>query len=299
MLCVGEKLEEREAGTHRGGRASASSRRPRRASRPQLARVVDRLRAGLGHRHREERDAGRCGAIVHARDPGRAGRSGAPARVPVLYGGSVNPGNVAALLAEPEIDGVLVGGASLDPADGRGPRAACRDLSGRLTNRLIADRLLPIADLSPRYVEPRSHALRTSDSDAAHSRRPPARRVVLLQAGQGGGLASLGGGTTDLVVGGRQAATLLTRMSWLVRPIFLVLSLLFSLIAPTRGDGEQRGAPDSCARLRALGADGAPDRNHADSACRGSGLRRHRARPGGSHDAGPAPSPSPVTDPDD
>jgi triosephosphate isomerase len=33
----------------------------------------------------------------------------------ILYGGSVNQKNVAALLAEPEIEGVLVGGASLDP----------------------------------------------------------------------------------------------------------------------------------------------------------------------------------------
>lgn len=33
----------------------------------------------------------------------------------VLYGGSVNAGNVASLLAQREIDGVLVGGASLDP----------------------------------------------------------------------------------------------------------------------------------------------------------------------------------------
>ena len=34
----------------------------------------------------------------------------------VLYGGSVNLKNGADLLAQPEIDGVLVGGASLDPA---------------------------------------------------------------------------------------------------------------------------------------------------------------------------------------
>ncbi len=33
----------------------------------------------------------------------------------ILYGGSVKPDNVAGLMAEPEIDGVLVGGASLDP----------------------------------------------------------------------------------------------------------------------------------------------------------------------------------------
>src|SRR5205807_485945 len=43
-----------------------------------------------------------------------AARGVAQARV--LYGGSVNLKNIAELLAEPELDGVLVGGASLDPA---------------------------------------------------------------------------------------------------------------------------------------------------------------------------------------
>jgi triosephosphate isomerase len=33
----------------------------------------------------------------------------------VLYGGSVNPENAASLLAQPDVDGALVGGASLDP----------------------------------------------------------------------------------------------------------------------------------------------------------------------------------------
>jgi triosephosphate isomerase (TIM) len=33
---------------------------------------------------------------------------------PVLYGGSVKPENAAELLAEPDVDGALVGGASLD-----------------------------------------------------------------------------------------------------------------------------------------------------------------------------------------
>jgi len=35
--------------------------------------------------------------------------------VPVLYGGSVKPENAQELLSEDEIDGVLVGGASLEP----------------------------------------------------------------------------------------------------------------------------------------------------------------------------------------
>lgn len=55
--------------------------------------------------------------------------------------------------------------------------------------------------------------------------------VVLLQAGQGGGLASLGGGTTDLVMGGRQAITILHTLSWWFGGIFMFLALLLSLLA--------------------------------------------------------------------
>jgi len=37
--------------------------------------------------------------------------------VPIQYGGSVKPGNIDEIMAQPEIDGVLVGGASLDPVN--------------------------------------------------------------------------------------------------------------------------------------------------------------------------------------
>jgi triosephosphate isomerase (TIM) len=39
------------------------------------------------------------------------------ASVRVQYGGSVKPGNIRGFMAHPEIDGALVGGASLDPED--------------------------------------------------------------------------------------------------------------------------------------------------------------------------------------
>jgi triosephosphate isomerase (TIM) len=41
----------------------------------------------------------------------------AAAAIRILYGGSVKPDNAGELLAQPDIDGALVGGASLDPAD--------------------------------------------------------------------------------------------------------------------------------------------------------------------------------------
>src|SRR5207249_729345 len=53
--------------------------------------------------------------------------------------------------------------------------------------------------------------------------------AILLQAGQGGGLASLGGGAgTEQFMGGRQATTLLTRLTWWSAGIFLFLSLVFT-----------------------------------------------------------------------
>ncbi len=61
--------------------------------------------------------------------------------------------------------------------------------------------------------------------------------VVLLQAGQGGGLASLGGSAPEKVLGGRQATTLLTQLSWVFGGGLMVLSLLLSLVASNRSAG--------------------------------------------------------------
>ena len=55
-------------------------------------------------------------AIAFIRDVLRE-RGAAAERVRILYGGSVKPDNAADLLAQADIDGALVGGASLDPED--------------------------------------------------------------------------------------------------------------------------------------------------------------------------------------
>jgi triosephosphate isomerase (TIM) len=49
-------------------------------------------------------------------------------RIHLLYGGSMNPANAAALLAQPDIDGGLVGGAALKAADFLKIAAAARTL---------------------------------------------------------------------------------------------------------------------------------------------------------------------------
>ena len=56
--------------------------------------------------------------------------------------------------------------------------------------------------------------------------------VILLQAGKGGGLASMGGGAgTDTLIGGRQAATLLTKATWVSGGLFLALALMLSILS--------------------------------------------------------------------
>ena len=62
--------------------------------------------------------------------------------------------------------------------------------------------------------------------------------VVLLQAGQGGGLASMGGGTADLVLGGRQAVTILHKASWVAGGLFMFLAVLLSIVASQGGSGQ-------------------------------------------------------------
>src|SRR5947208_11640432 len=75
--------------------------------------------------------------------------------------------------------------------------------------------------------------------------------AVLLQAGQVGGLASLGGGAgTEQFMGGRQATTLLTKITWWCAGIFLFLSLILAVLSgprpappPVPGGGAPARAP--------------------------------------------------------
>ena len=116
ILCVGELLSEREDGQTE----SVVRRQLRAALGGHSTEVLGRLAVayepvwaiGTG-RNATPGDA----AAVHRVIRTELAALGAPASVPVLYGGSVNAGNVLALLAEDALDGVLVGGASLD-ADG-------------------------------------------------------------------------------------------------------------------------------------------------------------------------------------
>lgn len=118
LLCVGETLAERDAGS-----AEAVVQR-------QIRAVADHVGAealggltiayepvwaiGTGRTATPEQ-AQEMHAFVRQCLGALCGRDIA-AGLRILYGGSVKPGNAAALLAQTDIDGALVGGASLDPA---------------------------------------------------------------------------------------------------------------------------------------------------------------------------------------
>jgi triosephosphate isomerase len=115
MLCVGEQLEEREAGRTeevvlRQLAAGLSLLDDAHASQALIA-YEPVWAIGTG-RTATPQDAGAVhGAIRTALRERLHDRA---AKVPILYGGSVNRGNAKLLLQAPDVDGLLVGGASLD-----------------------------------------------------------------------------------------------------------------------------------------------------------------------------------------
>lgn len=117
IVCIGETLEEREAG--------------------EMTSVLDRqIKAGLDGftgdqiatfviayepvwaigtgRNASPEQAGEAHAHIRQRLRSWFGGPAADG-CHIIYGGSVKPDNVAAIAAQPEVDGALVGGASLDP----------------------------------------------------------------------------------------------------------------------------------------------------------------------------------------
>lgn len=113
FLCVGETLAEREgsdteAVVLRQLHAALSGLGPGEVNR--LVVAYEPVWAIGTGRNAAPEDAAAVHRVLHGALTVLGG-----ADVPVLYGGSVNAGNVRPLLERPEIAGVLVGGASLDP----------------------------------------------------------------------------------------------------------------------------------------------------------------------------------------
>ena len=115
LICVGETLAQRE-----GGQTEAVVLRQLRAAVATIdaQHIASSLVAyepvwaiGTG-KTASPADAGKVHAVIRAELRALTGER--EAAVPILYGGSVNSGNAASLLASTDVDGLLVGGASLD-----------------------------------------------------------------------------------------------------------------------------------------------------------------------------------------
>jgi triosephosphate isomerase len=116
VLCCGETLEEREAGqteSRVGGQLDADLAGIGADELAAVAIAYEPIWAiGTGRTATPEQAQE---TIVFIRDVLRARFGDAADGVRILYGGSVNAANVDSLMAQPDIDGALVGGASLDP----------------------------------------------------------------------------------------------------------------------------------------------------------------------------------------
>jgi triosephosphate isomerase len=108
ILCVGETLEEREAG------------RTEEVVARQLDAVVNKdefSRAVLAYEPVWAIGTGRTATPEQAQAVHAFLRRKLPSGTPILYGGSVKPQNAAAIFAMPDVDGGLIGGASLVAGD--------------------------------------------------------------------------------------------------------------------------------------------------------------------------------------
>ncbi len=115
IVCIGETLDQRRAGNtetvlERQVRAGLAGIRPS----PRITIAYEPVWAiGTGETATPEQAQAACAFI---RKLLRELGGDVADAIRIQYGGSVNPANAAALLAQPDIDGALVGGASLDAA---------------------------------------------------------------------------------------------------------------------------------------------------------------------------------------
>jgi triosephosphate isomerase len=119
ILCVGESLEVRQADRHLEYVMAQLDGSTAGLSAGQVAGLVIAYEPvwaiGTGEVATAEDAQEVCGAIRARISEVHAGETGAAVRI--LYGGSVKANNIAAIMEQKDIDGALVGGASLDAGE--------------------------------------------------------------------------------------------------------------------------------------------------------------------------------------
>lgn len=119
IMCVGESLEQRDAGETESWVTGQVKSGLGGLKADQVAKMVIAYEPvwaiGTG-RNATAEDAAGVIAVIRQTVRDLFGAD-AGDQVRIQYGGSVKPGNIAEFMAQPEIDGALVGGASLDPEE--------------------------------------------------------------------------------------------------------------------------------------------------------------------------------------
>jgi triosephosphate isomerase len=118
IVCVGERLEEREGGMTENVLAKQCAGGVCGLTPEQFAHIVIAYEPvwaiGTGRTATPEMAAEAHHFLREQIGVRFGGEASQACRI--LYGGSVKPDNIKALMAQPDLDGALVGGASLDPA---------------------------------------------------------------------------------------------------------------------------------------------------------------------------------------
>jgi triosephosphate isomerase (TIM) len=119
IFCVGEQLDERQAGVHFKIVEKQLMNGVFHLKPDEINRLVIAYEPvwaiGTGHNATPEQ-AGEMHTFIRGCLTQRYGADLA-ASIPILYGGSCKPDNAAGLFAMPDVDGGLIGGASLNPVD--------------------------------------------------------------------------------------------------------------------------------------------------------------------------------------
>ncbi len=117
IVCVGETLQQRETGQTEAVLERQFRRGPGALTAEEFSRIMIAYEPvwaiGTGRTATPE-VASQAHGFLREQAAAKLGREAAGA-LRILYGGSVKPDNIKGLMAQPEIDGALVGGASLQP----------------------------------------------------------------------------------------------------------------------------------------------------------------------------------------